>query len=56
MFLFEHELIQPTFVRMKIPVIAQGQKYYTLWMFDSLLVGGEKIFDYSDFNSQIKIV
>ena len=55
-FLFEHELITPTLVRMKSLMIAQGPMYYTLRMYDSPYIGGEQVFDYSDFVSQIRIV
>jgi hypothetical protein len=55
-FLFEHEAMRPTPVRMTSLVIAQQMTYYTLRMYDSPYVGGEQFFDYSSFISQIKIV
>lgn len=55
-FLFEHENMTPTPVRMKTMTIDQGTAYYTIRMYDSPMVGGEMAFDFAEFVRSIKLV
>ena len=55
-FLFEHENMKPTPVRMKTLTIDQGTAFYTLRMCDSPVAGGDLAFDFSEFIRSIKLV
>ena len=55
-FLFEHENMTPTPVRMKTMTIDQGTAFYTIRMYDSPISGGEMAFDFADFVQSIRLV
>lgn len=53
---FEHENMLPTPVRMKTLVIDHGTALYTLRMYDSPYAGTEFEFDYSSFIASVRMV
>jgi hypothetical protein len=55
-FVFEHENMQPTAVRMRTLVIYQRPAIYTLRMYDSPWSGPELTFDYASFVESVKMV
>jgi len=55
-FVFEHENMRPTPVRMRTLVIYQRPAIYTLRMYDSPCSGPELTFDYTSFVEGVKMV
>jgi hypothetical protein len=55
-FIFEHEKLRPTPVRMKTLVIDQGTAFYTLRMYDSPYLGSGMAFDYRPFIASVRMV
>ncbi len=55
-FIFEHENMKPTPVRMRTLVIDQGTASYTLRMYDSPYLGGSMTFDYKSFIASVRMV
>ncbi len=55
-FIFEHQELKPTPVRMKSVAIDQGAAFYTLRMYDSPALGGDMVFDYTPFIASVKMV
>jgi hypothetical protein len=55
-FIFEHENLEPTPVRMKTLVIDQGTAFYTLRMYDSPYLGEGMAFDFGQFMASVRMV
>lgn len=55
-FIFEHDNLKPTPVRMKTLAIDQGTAFYTLRMYDSPYLGGGMTFNYKPFIASVQMV
>ena len=55
-FLFEHERIEPAYVRMRSVVVNHHPAYYTFRMFDSPFMGNEFEHSYDSFLSCVKLI
>ncbi len=55
-FTFEHANIRPTLVRLRSMLIYQGKAFYTLRMFDSPQLGGDRVFNFAPLVESIRVV